>query len=52
MAVLWRPALTYRASPSPFSRGLSPCTSLLRPALRPRTRRSCCWGIERGQGYA
>ena len=53
MAVLWRPALTSRASPSQSSRGLSPCISpRWRLALRPRTRRSCCWETERGQGFA
>ena len=51
--MLLRPALTSRASPSPSSRGLFPCTfPRWRPGLQPRTRGSCCWGIERGQGCA
>ena len=51
--MLWQPASTSHASPSPSSRGLSPCTfPRWWAALRPRTRRSCCWGIERGQRYA
>ena len=53
MAVLWRPALTSRASPSQSSRGLSPCISpRWRLVLRPQTRRSRCWETERGQGFA
>ena len=51
--MLWRPALTSRASQSRSSRGLSPCISpRWRLALRPRTRRSCYWETERGQGFA
>ena len=47
MAVLWRPAMTSRASPSQSSRGLSPgIFPRWRLALRPQTRRSCCWGTE------
>ena len=51
--MLWRPALTSRASPSQSSRRLSPCISpRWRLVLRPQTRRSRCWETERGQGFA